>query len=126
MSFQFLNMSFSFGFSVLVSMLVLIGVALLARHWLFKTNDLKARDRTLVNSALVAVLLIAFAGMSLRTASTYGPRNTLNTWQEPAVQQQAVLPEVKNLSPQVTTDEQRIQQMRELATDPRVDADKVE
>ena len=118
MSFQFLNMSFSFGFSVLVSMLVLIGVSLLARHWLFKTSDLKARDRTLVNSALVAVLLIAFAGMSLRTASTYGPRNTLNTWQEPAVQQQVVLPEVKNLSPQVTTDEQRIQQMRELATDP--------
>ncbi len=120
MSFQFLNLSFSLGFSVLAPMLVLIGVALLARHWLFKSQDFRPRHKTLVNSALVAVLLIAFAGMSMRSAATYGPRNTLNTWQEPEMQQQTTLPEVKDLSPQVTTDEQRVQQMRELETDPRV------
>ena len=120
MSFQFLNLSFSLGFSVLAPMLVLIGIALLARHWLFKSRDFRPRHKTLVNSALVAVLLIAFAGMSMRAAATYGPRNTLDTWQQPVEQQQTALPEVKDLSPQVTTDEQRVQQMRELATDPRV------
>ncbi len=120
MSFQFLNLSFSLGFSVLAPMLVLVGVGLLARHWLLKSRDFRPKDKTLVNSALVAVLLIAFAGMSMRSASTYGPRNTLNTLPEPVVQQQTALPEVKDLSPQVTTDEQRVQQMRALETDPRV------
>lgn len=118
MSFQFLNLSFSLGFSVLAPMLVLIGVALLARHWLLKSRDFRPRDKTMVNSAMVAVLLIAFAGMSMRSASTYGPRNTLSTWQQPVVERQTALPEVRDLSPQVTTDKQRVQQMRELATDP--------
>lgn len=126
MNFQFLNLSFSLGFSVLAPMLVLIGVALLARHWLFKSQDFRPRHKTLVNSALVTVLLIALAGMSMRSAATYGPRNTLNTWQEPAVQQRTALPKVKDLSPQVTTDEQRVQQMRELETDPRVSPATVE